>query len=134
MPRPYWVPLVAALSGCAVTPSPIDDASLMGLTQTHLAVMSHTNEPIAGALSVYDALARALKYNLDAQVETVQAALRGDEIRLASAQMPARRPMPDRAVIYNRRTRPENRARRRWRCRASAAQWLTTHPRTHRCS
>ncbi len=87
MPRPYWVPLVAALSGCAVTPSLIDDASLMGLTQTHLAMMSHTNEPIAGALSVYDALARALKYNLDAQVETVQAALRGDEIRLASAQM-----------------------------------------------
>lgn len=87
MPRPYWVPLVAVLSGCAVVPTPIDDAVLMGLTLSNIDKTTAVMEPVAGVLSVYDALARGLKYNLDAQVEISQTALRGDETRLATAQM-----------------------------------------------
>jgi outer membrane protein TolC len=87
MSRPYWLPLVAALSGCTVTPSPIDDVTLMGLAQTRVDMVGRATDPIAGAISVYDAIARALKYNLDAQVETYQAALRSDESRFATAQM-----------------------------------------------
>ncbi len=87
MSRPLWLPLVAALGGCAVVPTPIDDQRMMGLTQVNLDRVTQANEPIVGAISVYEAVARALKYNLDAQIETYEAALRGAEARLASAQM-----------------------------------------------
>jgi outer membrane protein TolC len=87
MSRPLWLPLVAALSGCAVVPTPIEDSHMMGLTQANLDRVTQGNEPLAGAVSVYEAVARALKYNLDAQVETYDAALRGAEARLAGAQM-----------------------------------------------
>ncbi len=87
MSRPLWLPLVAALSGCAVVPSPFDDSHMMGLTQINLDRVTRGNEPISGAISVYEAVARALKYNLDAQIETYDAALRGAEARLAGTQM-----------------------------------------------
>ena len=87
MLRPYWVPLIAALSGCAIVPTPVDDAAMMGLTLTNVDALTRSNEPVVGAISVYEALARALKYNLDAQVELYQAALRGDEARLATTQL-----------------------------------------------
>jgi outer membrane protein TolC len=87
MSRPLWLPLVAALSGCAVAPIPVDEASMIGLTQANLERVTQGNEPLVGSLSVYEAVARALKYNLDARVELYDTALRGAEVRLAGAQL-----------------------------------------------
>lgn len=49
--------------------------------------MTSDQEPISGSLSLYEAMARALKYNLDAKVEIMDLALKRRELRLADYSM-----------------------------------------------
>ena len=44
-------------------------------------------EPIFDSVDLYEAMARALKYNLDAQVEVMEAALRLRDLNLANYAM-----------------------------------------------
>jgi outer membrane protein TolC len=76
-----------SLVGCTVAPSPLTEAQISHLAGLQAEQVTAHQEPIAGPLSLYDAMARALKYNLDYRVEMMQQSLRGAEVKLASADM-----------------------------------------------
>jgi outer membrane protein TolC len=84
-----WIlaPLVAGAAGCAVAPAPLDEDHLMRMASVNFARITAGQEPLNDTLSLHEALARALKHNLDDQVELMQVALRADESRLVAANM-----------------------------------------------
>ena len=75
------------LGGCALQPSPLLDTELAkaGLERT-LAVAAD-QEPVAGAIDLYEAVARGLLYNLDHRVEVMQTAVRMSELDVAHYQL-----------------------------------------------
>lgn len=78
------VGLVAStLGGCAVTPSPLAESDLSQLAAGTIADVANNQEPISGPVDLYQAIARALKYNLDHQVELAEHAVRERELDLA---------------------------------------------------
>ncbi len=78
---------VASLAGCTIAPSRLTEAQISHLAGLQAGQVTANQEPISGALTLYDAMARALKYNLDYRVEMMQQSLRGAEAALASADM-----------------------------------------------
>jgi outer membrane protein TolC len=76
-----------ALAGCAINPMPWTDAQLSGLSATNFVNVTIGQERLDGAISLHEALARALKYNLDFRVEMMTTALRNSEAAYASSQM-----------------------------------------------
>ncbi|MEO0672025.1 MAG: TolC family protein, partial [Pseudomonadota bacterium] len=82
--------LVAAavvLGGCAITPTALDDIQLAENAELNLAQVTADQEPIHGRIGLYEAIARALKYNLDHRVELFQRRLRSKELRVAHFEM-----------------------------------------------
>lgn len=78
------------LGGCVVTPSPLADAEISRLAGEAIADVSKDQEAISGPIDLYQAIARALKYNLDHQVELAEHAVRERELDLAHyAALPA---------------------------------------------
>lgn len=71
------------LAGCAVTPNPLDEDRLGAIASDKLDRVTADQEPIGGTVDLYEAIARALKYNLDHQVEIAEQAVRRQELRLA---------------------------------------------------
>ncbi len=76
-----------AVGGCAITPNPLDKVALQDAARTNLADVTSAQEPVRGSIGLYEAMARALKYNLDHRVEAAQRALRVKELRLAHYDM-----------------------------------------------
>jgi outer membrane protein TolC len=76
-----------SLAGCSLAPTPLTDVQISHLAAglAHKAVSDQ--EPIQGALTLFDAMARALKYNLDYRVEMMQQSLRGMDVSLASSEL-----------------------------------------------
>jgi outer membrane protein TolC len=74
--------LIIAIAGCTVTPQPFSDAELANFAadKSRRAIAS-TQEPVAGSIDLYEAMARALKYNLDHKLEISEVALRYAEVR-----------------------------------------------------
>lgn len=77
---------VLALAGCKVAPQAIDSAEFAAKTQSSLDQQIARQEPIRGSIDLYEAIARALKYNLDNRVEEMQEAVKLRELNLASYQ------------------------------------------------
>jgi outer membrane protein TolC len=77
--------LVAALglSGCIVTPSPLSESEVESRVESAVYRTAADQEPVAGTIDLYEAMARALKYNLEHRVEAMEAALRVRELDLA---------------------------------------------------
>lgn len=73
-------PLIA---GCAIAPNPLTSTELSENAQTVAAQVTADQEPVHGAIDLYEAMARALKYNLDHRVELMQAAVRVRELDVA---------------------------------------------------
>lgn len=73
----------ACLAGCTVTPVPLEDSEISDRAANYLSRVTAGQEPITGAIDLYEAMARALKYNLDHQVEAMNAALRIRELDLS---------------------------------------------------
>lgn len=71
------------LGGCAVSPTPLGDTEVAAKAKDVLERVTLDQEPVKGPIDVYEAIARALKYNLDHRVELAQAALRIRELDLA---------------------------------------------------
>lgn len=78
---------VVATSGCAVTPKQLSDEENLAFAQDKLARVDTGQEQVSGSIDLYEAMARALKYNLDAQVEVMEAALRLRDLDLANYSM-----------------------------------------------
>lgn len=86
-PRPlrFAVALTTILvSGCAVVPTPLTGDEVTVRASDSLARMvASDQEPVTRPIDLYEAMARALKYNLDHRVEQMEAALRIKELDLA---------------------------------------------------
>jgi outer membrane protein TolC len=81
----FALPLM--LGGCTMATTPLTDEQLSGLTSANLARVAADQSPIQGHVSLYEAVARALKYNLDDQVAVMESALRAHETRQVAANM-----------------------------------------------
>jgi outer membrane protein TolC len=72
-----------ALAGCAVSPEPFSYPQLQAISDSNSARVTSNQEPVSGGVTLYEAMARALKYNLDFKVEIMQKSLRTTELNLA---------------------------------------------------
>ena len=72
------------MTGCAVKPKSMDKLEAFTFAQDRLDRVAQNEEPVTGAIDLYEAMARAIKYNLDVRVEAMEAALRTSEVNVAS--------------------------------------------------
>jgi outer membrane protein TolC len=79
----YAVALSLPFAGCAISPNPLSEAELSQTAADQRARVTANQEPISQAVTLYEAMARALKYNLDKHVEEAEYALRLSELDLA---------------------------------------------------
>lgn len=80
------VPILAlglTLAGCAVSPEPLTYPQIQEISDHNTERVTANQEPVSGSISLYEAMARALKYNLDFKVEIMQKSLRSTELNLA---------------------------------------------------
>lgn len=78
------IAVALVVSGCAVSPKELSEADNLAFGSDKLARADMNQQPISGSVDLYEAMARALKYNLDVQVEVMEAALRLRDIDLAN--------------------------------------------------
>lgn len=74
----------AGLAGCAVAPEPLTSDALADAAAHNIASVTLDQEPVTRPIGLYEAMARALKYNLDYRVEEMQTAVRAQELQVAS--------------------------------------------------
>ena len=77
-----------ALGGCTLVPHPLTDAERLAEADGDRAEMYGKQDPLRHPLTLHEAFARALKYNLDGRVKLVEEALAVDDLdssRLRSA-------------------------------------------------
>ena len=82
------------VSGCTISPSPLTLDQLSEKRSTLLQEFTADQEKVTRPISLYEAMARALKYNLDYKVEIFEEALRNSESSLANLEM-----LPD--LVFN---------------------------------
>jgi multidrug efflux system outer membrane protein len=79
--------LALAVSGCAVTSQPIDRSVSEQRAQQDLATMFRDQEPLSGPLTLHEAMARAVKYNLEARLKVMEEAMAQRQVDLATFDM-----------------------------------------------
>lgn len=67
--------LLVVLAGCATSPSPIPMEERQKTLPEQRAALAREQEPLSGPVTLEEAMARALKYNLDARVKLMEEAL-----------------------------------------------------------
>lgn len=75
------------LSGCVVTPEPLSESELALTADTNMARMVEDQEPVTRSISLYEAMARALKFNLDHRAEMMARMLADAKLEAARADM-----------------------------------------------
>lgn len=75
------------LGGCAIHPRPITDDERKAAIQSDEQVMFGQQEPVSGPISLDEAMARALKYNLDHRVKMMEEALAQRQLDLANVDL-----------------------------------------------
>jgi outer membrane protein TolC len=78
--------LALGVAACSVVPEPLDKAELTAVSSDRLRRVTAGQEPVRGEIDLYEAMARALKFNLDHRVEMMQTALKVQELNLANHQ------------------------------------------------
>ena len=76
-----------ALGGCSIVPNPLTEDQLALNAEINRAEVAADQEPIRRPITLYEAMARALKYNLDYRVELRNQILRRKQLRLATADL-----------------------------------------------
>jgi len=79
--------LVLAISGCAVTSEPIERSVSEQRARNDLHGMYKDQEPLSGALTLHQAMARAVKYNLEGRLKVMEEALAKRQSDLSSFDM-----------------------------------------------
>lgn len=79
--------LALVVSGCAVTSEPIDRSVSEQRARTDLQSMYKDQEPLSGPLTLHQAMARAVKYNLEGRLKIMEEALAKRQLDLASFDM-----------------------------------------------
>ncbi len=72
-----------AVGGCALSPDPLTLDKLSSNAAEKRQRVTSAQEPLSGSISLHEAMARALKYNLDHKVEVYETALRVAELDLS---------------------------------------------------
>lgn len=73
----------APLGGCSIYPIALSDVEISASAEANLGQVTADQEAVVGPISLYEAMARALKYNLDHRVEEAEAAVRLAELDLS---------------------------------------------------
>lgn len=92
------------LSGCILSPEPLSVAELEDSANINIARAQNGQEPVTNSISLYEAMARALKYNLDHRIQIMQSALSNKKLNYAKADL-----LPDLVADFN-RTNKSNRS------------------------
>jgi len=79
--------LSTMMSACATTPKPLTYQELDLRADENRVGVTRGQEPIAGAIDLHEAMARALKYNLDYKVGQMQQELKDREQKLSTLDM-----------------------------------------------
>ncbi|MCJ1886615.1 TolC family protein [Pseudomonas sp. LA21] len=79
--------LALAVSGCAVTTQPIERSVSEQRARDDLKAMFKDQEPLSGPLTLHDAMARAVKYNLESRLKVMEEALSRRQLDLATFDM-----------------------------------------------
>ncbi len=79
--------LALTISGCAVTSQPIERSVSEQRAQSDLQSMFKDQEPLSGPLTLHEAMARAVKYNLEARLKVMEEALAKRQVDLATFDM-----------------------------------------------
>ncbi len=83
----FSAPILAALTGCTLSPEPLDPVFISGRSHDLLSRVTADQEPVTRPISLHEAMARSLKYNLDHRVEEFEHALRVKELGLSDYTM-----------------------------------------------
>jgi outer membrane protein TolC len=75
------------LAGCTVQPKPLEGWENRSRGGELIGRATYGQEPVTGPVDLYEAMARAIKYNLDARVETMNLALSRRELDLQRHDM-----------------------------------------------
>lgn len=75
------------LAGCSVHPDSLSDAEMANFVGLNADTLVADQEAISGPIGLYEAMARALKYNLDHRVEMMSATLAARAADVKSAAM-----------------------------------------------
>lgn len=91
-PLPLLKPLsvlmaTLVLAGCAITPQPISLGERTQALPTERAALLKDQEPLIGTVTLDEALARALKYNLDYRLKLMEEALAQRQLDLTRADL-----------------------------------------------
>jgi multidrug efflux system outer membrane protein len=75
------------LSSCAIKPIPLTAEEVRARVKEDRGVLTKDQEPVSGPIDLYEAMARALKYNLDARVELMHKMLAQTQLDLSHYAM-----------------------------------------------
>lgn len=82
-----WVVMASvalfSLNGCLIKPHALNKEDVKARVVKDFLAISSVEEPIVGPIDLYEAIARALKYNLDAKVKTMQVQLAHQQLNIA---------------------------------------------------
>lgn len=81
------LPALLLIGGCAVQPEPFAPAENQARAADLVERATAGQEPLAGPVDLYEAMARAIKYNLDGRVELMNLALSRKELDLQRHDM-----------------------------------------------
>jgi len=79
--------LALAIGGCAVTSDPIERSASEERARSDMASIYKDQEPLSGPLTLHQAMARAVKYNLEARLKVMEEALGQRQLDLAQFDM-----------------------------------------------
>lgn len=75
--------LALSVSACSITPKPLTTGSVSDFASNKLARVTADQEPVSQSITLHEAMARALKYNLDFHVEIFNEALASGQLATA---------------------------------------------------
>ena len=75
------------VTGCAITPQPLSELQLASYAEDKVQRVSLDQEPVTQSISLYEAMARALKYNLDYKIEMFAKDLANSKLNSARFDM-----------------------------------------------
>jgi len=76
-----------ALAGCSVSPQQLSMQEMRDINSADRAASVELAEPVAGILTIEEAIARALKYNLDQRVKMLEQSLKSGELEAGKYDM-----------------------------------------------
>ncbi|KAB8044654.1 TolC family protein [Janthinobacterium aquaticum] len=84
---PMAIVLGAALSACTVLPEPIDAETRNVRARNDVETLFKDVEPVAGEITLHEAFARALKYNYDYRLRSMEQSMASSQLDLAKYDM-----------------------------------------------